>query len=143
MVLELIKRALTITTEDSNRLLGFAIKEVSKFKTAIANVIKNIDEGLKTKLLNFRPQSQNLYVPFFQFARSQKYQGDSLAEELMLVLVVVLTKIPMGKYFFISDDIRMRSNVIEITQYVGKFHNQRAPIQITTSRIVYIIRGSI
>ncbi|SNT11439.1 hypothetical protein SAMN05446037_104126 [Anaerovirgula multivorans] len=137
IVLELIKESLTITVEDANQLLGFAVKEVSKFKTAINNIIRVMDPNLKIKILNLRPGSQNLYEPFFQFARSQKFEGDSLAEELILILVIVLTKIPFGQYILISDDLRIRNNVISVNQYIEKHHNLRAPMQLTTSRLVY------
>ncbi|MCT4662962.1 MAG: hypothetical protein N4A40_13985 [Tissierellales bacterium] len=135
--LGIIKEALNINSEDANKLLGYAIKEVSKSKTAINNVIKELPEILKSKILSSSPGSEDNYERFFKFSREQKCEGDSLAEELILILIVILTKIPIGKYIILSDDLKIRNHVISIRQYIEKQHSVRAPMQLTTSRLVY------
>lgn len=135
--LDLITEMLAINIEDANKLLGFAVKEVSKFKTAINNIIKVMDNELKIKILNPSSGSTNIYEQFFRFARNQKSEGDSLAEELILIMIIVLTKMPNGNYILISDDLKIRSHVIAINNYLETHHLKKAPMQLTTSRLVY------
>lgn len=137
LILPILKDALTITIEEANLLLGYGIKEVSKSKTAIHNVMTTIDGTMRSRILSTRPYDQSLFECFFQYARSKKTEEDSLAEELMLIMIIVLTKIPLGKYCLVSDDLKIRVNVISIRRYLEIQHNTKAPMQLTTFRLVY------
>lgn len=133
MILDCLKEALTITIEDANRLLGYAVKEVSKFKTITNDILNNIHPAISAKLRGPDPGKVELFSDFFQFARSKKTQGDSLAEELILICIIVLTKFPRNcKYIIISDDHRAIYQVITINRYIKQRHNVPVPFQLTT-----------
>ena len=137
MSIEILKEALTLNGVDANKLLGYAVKEVSKTKTAVSNILDTFDSTIKSKLLSNHTGSDLLFESFFQYARSQKSEGDSLAEELILICVIILTKLSIGKYILLSDDLVIRNNVISTMSYIKKHHDINAPIQITTSALVY------
>lgn len=132
-----LKEALSISNEEANLLLGYAIKEVSRHKTAIYQVIQTFEPTLRGNLLGSTPGNELLYDSFFQHARSQKTQGDRLAEEMILICIIILTKIPIGTYVFISDDLRIRQKVIATNTYLEKHHSVREPFQLTTCALVY------
>jgi len=137
IVLMILKDTLSISNEVANQLLGYAVKEVCKFKTAIYNVMSAIDDGIRNRILHSNPGIDALYEPFFKAVRLQKTEKDSLAEELILICIIVLTKVPLGKYILVSDDLKIRNSVISITEYIQKQHGLKAPMQLTTSRLVY------
>ncbi|MCG8485417.1 MAG: transposase, partial [Clostridia bacterium] len=114
-----------------------AIKEVCKFKTATYHVITIINQDVRRKLMSNSPGNEALYDIFFEAAREQKMEKDSLAEELILICIIVLTKVPLGKYIIISDDLEIRNVVISIADYIKKHHDIKAPMQLTTSRLIY------
>lgn len=135
--IDILKEVIVVTNHEANLLLSYAVKELSRYKTAICNIIKNMPESLRSKILNPGINTEILYQIFFDYARSQKYEGDSLAEELILLIVIILTKAPYGKYIFLSDDLRIRNYLIGVNNYILKHHNVKAPLQLTTSRLIY------
>lgn len=137
LIYSCLKDALSISTEDANRLLGYAIKEVSISKTKTREVIEKMDKSSSNKLMGLNPGNKELFSAFFQYARTLKSQGDSIAEELILICIIVLTKIPMGRYLFISDDMRMRAQVIKVNDYILKHHGRKEPYQLTTASLIY------
>lgn len=137
IVFFILKYALNITNGDANKLLGYAFHEVSRYKAAIYNIKENFETNFINKLSNKNTESKDLYNIFFQTARNNKQESDSLAEELIFIISIILTKIPGGKYYLISDDLKIRSNLISINSYTEKHHNIKAPVQITSSRIIY------
>lgn len=136
-IVDCLKEILNITNEDANLLLGYAIKEVSKFKSTIYQIKNSMENTFRGKLLGNSPGSILLYEQFFQYARSQKNQGDSLAEKLIFICIIVLTKIPRGKYILVSDDLNIRAQVIGINEYLQDMHQLKAPLQLTTPALVY------
>jgi len=132
-----LKEVLNITTEEANILLGYAIKEVCRYKGKTSEIIENMDKRMSGKLKGTNPGNRELFTAFFQYARAHKSEGDSIAEELLLICIIVLTKIPLGRYFIISDDMRMRSHVISVNDYILKHHGRKEPYQLTTSSLVY------
>lgn len=138
LVVDALQHMIDIRNEDANLLLGYAIKEVIKPKKAVHKIMNNIGIDMKVKILGNKPGTNLLYEYFFQFARNQKVTADSLAEELVLICIIILTKIPLGKkYIFVSDDLVIRPNVIDINTYTKKYHNVQAPYQLTTPTLVY------
>ncbi|MDK2984759.1 MAG: hypothetical protein PWQ96_401 [Clostridia bacterium] len=137
IILACLKEILNITIEEANKLLGFAVKEVSKFKTKTYEVLNSMDEKVTNKLKSIAPGKSELYSSFFGHARSLKEEGDSMAEELIFICIIVLTKIPLGKYILISDDLRIRHQVISIKEYIKKHHNVSEPYQLTTATLLY------
>lgn len=136
IIFNCFKKYLNITIEDANKLLGFAVKEICKFKTKTKYIINQMTKNMSNKLLGINPGNTELFTDFFRFARSLKSHGDSLAEELIFICIIVLTRIPMGKYFFISDDLNVRYQVIIINKYIEKHHKMSVPIQITTASLL-------
>ncbi|MDK2820870.1 MAG: hypothetical protein PWP31_835 [Clostridia bacterium] len=138
IILACLKKILNITIEEANKLLGFAVKEVSKFKTKTYEVLNSMDKRVANKLKSLEPGKTELYSNFFGYARSLKEEGDSLAEELIFICIIVLTKIPSGKkYILISNDLRIRHQVISIKEYIKKHHNVSEPYQLTTAALLY------
>ncbi|AEV69877.1 hypothetical protein [Acetivibrio clariflavus] len=137
LVYDCLKEVLNISTEEANRLLGYAIKEVCKYKGKTSEIIEKMDKRMSGKLKGTNPGDRELFTAFFQYARAHKSEGDSIAEELILICIIVLTRIPMGRYFFLSDDMRIRSQVISVNDYILKHHGRKEPYQLTTSSLVY------
>ncbi len=137
LIYDCLKEALNISTEEANKLLGYAIKEVSKSKTKISEIIENMDKATSSKLKGTNTGNRELFSTFFQHARALKSEGDSIAEELILICIIVLTRIPTGRYFLISDDMRIRSQVISVNEYILKHHRRKEPYQLTTTSLVY------
>lgn len=136
IVADCIKNISNISNKEANILLGHAIKEVSKYKTITNKLKNNMDSTLKNKII-INPANTLMFNLFFRYARSQKVQGDSLAEELIFICIIVLTKIPLDKYILISDDLSIRNSVIRVNAYLDKHHKVKSPIQITTPALIY------
>lgn len=137
VIYDCLKGALNISTEEANKLLGFAIKELRRSKTKIYEVIEKMDKPTSSKLKGTNPGNRELFNAFFHFARALKSEGDSIAEELILLCIIVLTRIPTGRYFLISDDIRIRPQVIGVNEYILRHHGRKEPYQLTTASLVY------
>ncbi|HOM02148.1 MAG TPA: transposase [Acetivibrio sp.] len=137
LIYDCLKEALNISTEEANRLLGYAIKEVCRYKAKVNEIVENMDRHMSGKLKSTNPGNRELFGAFFRYARTQKSEGDSLAEELILICIIVLTRIPMGRYILISDDMRIRPQVISVNDYILKHHGRKEPYQLTTSSLVY------
>ncbi len=136
LIYDCLKEALSISTDDANKLLGYAIKEVSIYKTKTREVIENMDKSILNKLIGANPGNRELFSTFCQYARSLKSEGDSLAEELILICIIVLTRIPAGRYFLISDDTRIMSQVISVNKYILRYHGRKEPYQLTTASLI-------
>ncbi|MTI67413.1 MAG: transposase [Firmicutes bacterium] len=136
-IIDCLKEMLNITNEEANLLLGYAIKEVNKSKGIIREIVDSMEKSFRSKILGNNPGNVPLYDEFFQYARSKKKQGDSLAEKLMFICIIVLTRIPLGKYILLSDDLRIRSNVISINKYLKDKHKVKEPFQLTTPALIY------
>jgi hypothetical protein len=136
-LVDCLKTMLNMGNEEANQLLGYAIKEVSRSKTATYQIINSMDKPFRSKILGNKPGNVLLYEPFFKYARARKMEKDSLAEELMLICIIVLTRIPRGKFILVSDDLRIRKNVIDINTYLLYHHKVKEPFQLTTSALVY------
>ena len=137
LILYCLKEVLSISTEDANKLLGYAVKEISKSKSKTYQIIESMDKLISNKLKGSNPGNKELFSSFFQYARTLKSEGDSIAEELILICIIVLTKIPFGKYVLISDDMRIRSQVISVNGYVLRHHERKEPYQLTTASLIY------
>lgn len=137
ITLDCLKEAITIGNEDANKLLGYAVKEVTRFKTKTNEIVNSMDEPTSDRLKSMFPGNQELYTSFFQYARTLKTQGDSLAEELILICIIVLTKVPTGSYILISDDLRIRAQVITVNDYILHHHGRKEPYQLTTASLIY------
>lgn len=136
-IVDCLKEASGISNEDANLLLGYAIKEVSKSKGATYQVKTSLETTLKLKILGSAPGSTLLFDTFFRYARSQKTHGDSMAEELMLICIIVLTRIPLGEFVLFSDDLAIRQKVIDTRKYILNHHSVKEPFQLTTTALVY------
>ncbi len=132
-----LKDALNISTEEANRLLGYAVKEVCRYKTKTSEIIESMDKHMSVKLKSTNPGNRELFSTFFRYARTLKRKGDSIAEELILICIIVLTRIPLGRYFLISDDMRIKPQIISVNDYILKHHGRREPYQLTTAALVY------
>jgi len=137
VIYDCLKDALSISTEEANKLLGYAIKELSKSKTKINEIIESMNKTISSKFKGSNPGNKELFGTFFRYARSMKSEGDSIAEELILICIIVLTKIPVGRYFLISDDMQIRSQVIRVNEYISKHHGRKEPSQLTTTSLIY------
>lgn len=137
LIFDCLKDALNINTVDANKLLGYAVKEISKSKAKTYEIIESMDKPISNKLKGANPGDRELFNTFFRHARALKSEGDSIAEELILICIIVLTKIPIGKYILISDDMRIRSLVISINEYILIHHGRKEPYQLTTASIIY------
>lgn len=137
LIFDCLKEALSISNEDANKLLGYAAKEISKTKSKTYEILMSMDQALSNKLKGQNPGNKELFSTFFKYARSLKTEGDSLAEELMLVCIVVLSRIPIGRYILVSDDFRIRHQVISVKDYTARHHKKSEPYQLTTASLAF------
>ncbi len=137
LILDCLKEALVITIEDANKLLGFAVKEISRNKTKIYHILETIDKTTSDKLKRTDPGNKELFSKFFRFARNSKEHEDSLAEELILICFIVLTRIPSGKYNLMSDDTRCIPLFMKTDEYVKKHHAFVKLFQSTTTSLLF------
>ncbi|MCT4595457.1 MAG: transposase [Anaeromicrobium sp.] len=136
-ILHCLNAVININNENANKLLGFAINEISKFKGTIYEIKKLIQENHLKKLIGKNPGHKELYSDFFTFARSMKESKDNLGEELMFICFIILTKIPIGKCIFFSNDLNSRTNIISLNDYIYKHHDKKEPYQLTTATLLY------
>ncbi|WP_243467831.1 transposase [Acetivibrio straminisolvens] len=137
IIYDCLKEVFNISAENANKLLGYAIKEVCKYKMNISEIVENMDKRMAVKLKSTNPGNRELFSIFFRHARTQKSEGDSMAEELILICIIVLTRISWGRYFLISDDMRIKPLVISVNDYILEHHGRKEPYQLTTSSLVY------
>lgn len=135
----LLREAIDLTNEKSNQLLGYAIKKIMTSRKAISNLMASINNNLKRKLLGSNSGNSLLHELFFNYARENKVSGDSLAEELIFISIIILTKMPLGKYIFLSNDLASMKTVQDIREYIKKYHNMDSPKMLTTSKIVEVL----
>ncbi len=133
------REAVDFSNEDSNYLLGYAIKQVMKSRKAVCNLVNSFPANLKAKLLGNNPVKTSLYKSFFSKARQNKVSGDSLAEELIFICLIVLTKVPLAKYIFLSDDLASTQTVIGLREYIKLYHEVDCPQMLTTPKITEIM----
>ncbi|MBU5485743.1 transposase [Clostridium sp. MSJ-11] len=140
-VYDCLKEVFSKSNEELNLLLGYAVKEVSKHKGKVYQILEGMDTSLKVKIKGNNPGKLELFSRFFNEARSNKQEHDSLAEELIFICIIILTSIPYLaddiKYIFFSNDLATRSKVIQLVDYILKNHNKREPYQLTTATMVY------
>lgn len=136
-----LKEVFNKTNEEFNLLLGYAVKEISKHKGKIYQILEGMDTSLKVKIKGNNPGKVELFTKFFKVARASKQEHDSLAEELIFICIIILTSIPYLhssiKYIFFSNDLAARSKVIQLADYILKNHNKKEPYQLTTATMVY------
>jgi hypothetical protein len=138
LIFDCLNEILKISILDANLLLGYAIKEVSRFKTKTYEILNSMPKSVSYKLKGTNPGNTELYSNFFEYARTSKIEQDSLAEELMFICIIVLSKIPLEKKFiYLSDDLNARTQIITIRGYIEKHHYMKVPYQLTTAAMVY------
>lgn len=137
--LVITREAVDFSNEDSNFLLGYAIKQVMKSRKAVSNLVNCFPPNLKNKLLSNNPVKTSLYESFFSKARQNKVSRDSLAEELIFICLIVLTKVPLGKYIFLSDDLASTQTVIGLREYIKLYHRVDCLKMLTTPKITEIM----
>lgn len=137
-IINILKEILTMSISDFNKLLGIAINEVSKFKGTIYE-IKNTDSNeLTKKMMDNRKNKREYYTEFFRFARSKKKSKDNLAEELMFICFIVLSRASvMGKLVYLSNDLKSREIIISLNSFTGDKHDKIEPYQLTSAKMIY------
>jgi hypothetical protein len=137
--LEIIREAIELSNKEANTLLSYAIKQLSKSQKAVNQLKNQMTSELKNNLLTIIPGNRLLFEDFFNFARNTKESGDSLAEELIFICLIPLTKMPFGKYIFLSDDLASVPTVINLQEYIKKHHNMDCLKMISTAKITNIL----
>lgn len=138
IVLSCLTEVINITTLEANKLLGYAVKELSRAKGKIYELIHADPKKIISKLISPSPGNKELYADFFKYARSTKESKDNLGEELMFICFIILTKaMPLGKCIFFSNDLKSMGTVIQLKDYIVKFHGKKEPYQLTTAALVY------
>ena len=138
IVFDCLNEVIKINIEDANRLLGYAIKELSKAKGKIYDIKQDDPNKIIGKLLNENPGSKELYTDFFKYARSTKESEDNLGEELMFICFIILNKaISLGKCIFFSNDLKSMSTIIPLRDYIFRNFSKKEPYQLTTAALVY------
>lgn len=140
-IYDCLKMVFNKSNKELNLLLGYAIKEVDKYKCKTHQILNGMEKNLRIKLKGTNPGDKQLFTKFFEKARQSKEEHDSLAEELMFICIIVLTKIPYksngAKYIFFSNDLACRRKVISLVQYIHKHHDKKEPYQLTTASMIH------
>ncbi len=133
-----LRECFNIPLAELNALLGFAVREISSYKTKIYEIMNAIDSRTAINIKGNRPERKELFSRFFTEARARKEEGDSLAEELMFICIIILTKIPsQSRFVFFSNDLSARAKVIALNEYIYRHHEKKEPYQLTTAAMVY------
>jgi hypothetical protein len=133
--LYIIRNLSYLSYEESNVLLGRAATSVKQNKNCITNIVNSFDLG--TKVFSDKSKSALLYKEFFQFARSKKASGDSLAEELIFIIFIIfLSSALIPKIIFLSNDKRSLSSVIGMNDYTQKYYEGRKIYHLTTTKLI-------
>ncbi|MGN1032928.1 MAG: hypothetical protein ACI4PU_05650, partial [Intestinibacter sp.] len=137
-IIDILKEVLTMSTADFNKLLGIAINEVSKFKGTIYEIKNDDPNQLTKKMMDNRTNKREYYSDFFNFARSKKKPKDNLAEELMFICFIVLSRVNLiGKLVYLSNDLKSRDLVISLNKFTADKHDKEEPYQLTSARMIY------
>jgi len=72
-VYDCLKEVLNISTEEANRLLGYAVKEVCRYKAKTSEIIENMDKHRSLKLKSTNPGNRELFSTFFGMPEHGKW----------------------------------------------------------------------
>lgn len=134
--LEIIRRLSTLNYQECNQLLGFAATNAKQNKDCIENIIKAFDLG--KKVFFHKTEAKSLYKEFFEFARSKKTSGDSLAEELMFIIFIIFLSNPIiPKIIFFSNDKHSLASLTGMNAYTQRHYEGRKVYHLTTTTLIY------
>lgn len=137
-ILAYLNKCIDIKIEDANKLLGQAIINVSKQKGLVYEIKQLNSRNIINRMLDNTGSSRTeLYTDFFKYARSMKVSKDNLGEELMFICFIVLSRVPGGKLFFLSNDLNSRAAVIELNNHIENLYDRREPYQMTSVSLFY------
>jgi len=77
-VYDCLKEVLNISTEEANRLLGYAVKEVCRYKAKTSEIIENMDKHRSLKLKSTNRETGNFSVLSFGMPEHGKVRGTVL-----------------------------------------------------------------
>lgn len=139
-VFDCLKEFMNISNKEANLLLGYSVKHVSKHKTKTYEILHyTLSTKFSEQLKGHEPGNRELYTRFFKIARSSKESEDSLAEELILICTIVLSRMSRGKFVFFSDDLKARVKIIDTKRNIKEWHHFEEFYQLTTAATVYKI----
>lgn len=129
--LNCINIAFSCSVEEINQMLGYEVMQMKTYKGAISRYYDRLPEESQRKLRGQTQSSSDEFLHFFQSMRSYKETEDSLAEELIM-LIFILVQECLNRLVLISDDSRCSNKFLQTTQYI-KQHYQRGDIHIQST----------
>lgn len=136
-IFNILNEVISISISDSNKLLGLSINTVSKSKGIVYEIKTNDPQKIVDKMFDSKSRVQ-YYKEFFELARSNKRSQDNLAEELMFICFIVLSRIPLiNKLVFLSNDLKSREIVLSINKYTRDKHHKEEPYQLTSAKLIF------
>ncbi|MGL5677500.1 MAG: hypothetical protein ACRDDX_13900 [Cellulosilyticaceae bacterium] len=134
---EVLKAYTTLSNVECNDVLAYGIREMSKAKHKIYDIIKNEPIQNQRKFKGVDKVPTEIYSDFFTTARAQKETQDSLGEELIFLCIIVLSRLPGKQFIYLSDDKKSMPQVIIIQQYIAEYYDAKEFTQLSTAGIVY------
>lgn len=132
-----LKKYTSLSNDECNKLLSFAICQMIKSKNKIYEIISDLDKSLQLKFKGVNQSTNEIYTDFFSLARSKKDSEDSLGEELIFLTIILLNKLPGKTFIYLSDDKKSTSQLINIKKYILKYYENERVMQLTTAAIIY------
>lgn len=136
-VFDILRAYTTLTIQDSNKLLSLAICQMIKSKSKTYDIIASMSKEDQLKFKGVTESNTEIYTEFFSLARSKKESQDSLGEELMFLVIMLLGKLPGKIFIYLSDDKKSTAQLINVKEYVMKHYQNKAIMQLSTAAIIF------
>ncbi len=130
-----IKFSFSYTLNDINEKMKYAICFTKGFQGAIAQYIDILPQKERIALLHGE-SSREPITEFFTKIRKRKTPQDSLAEELIFLMIILLQGI-INEVVFLSDDFKSSDKFLQLTDYIQKHYNRKGIHMYTTAVLYY------
>ncbi|SEM26675.1 hypothetical protein SAMN04487770_13129 [Butyrivibrio sp. ob235] len=125
-----------------NDYLTWAVRMLNKPVSTIRELLENDVTLYKLIIEGKNHDSSSIYQRFFRALRSAKEQGDNLGEEILSIVIQILSHLPGtadGKYCLITDDRNAAGQVATQIINTGRQHAGARIIIYSTPKLVQTI----
>lgn len=130
-----IRAAYSYSIEEVNQQLKYGICFMKKLQGTIARYIDGLDTDYRGRLLRVDSDKEEIRS-FFKKIRCNKVSKDSLAEELIFIVIILLQGI-VGDVVFISDDFKSSDKFLRMTDYISEQYGRKRISMYTTAVLLY------
>lgn len=130
-----IKFSYSYNVDEINEQLKYSIRFIKRFQGTIAQYIDSLLQKDRIALLNGESDREEI-TQFFAKIRKTKKSQDSLAEELIFLMIILLQGI-INEVIFVSDDFRSSDKFLQLTDYIQEHYNRKGIYVYTTAVLFY------